>query len=208
MMYELILIDSSNKWMSIYSSKNLFEIDCFTGEYLNREDFLNKMSEKLNKKITDVMIKSTFQRKERYIKDIMYANNYFPNHEFLILRYAKYLFEDKSRISNSFLVNLPRFKNANYDFINYFDITEALSKNMTTHRKRRDCYFQLVNSGYLKPREIKQDEQDYLKSIIDEIDTDLSDDDDIMIDKIKNGEIEPNYYDIEDYLSMKRHKRR
>lgn len=207
-MYELILIDSSNKWTVVYSSKNIFEIDCFTGEYLNREDFLSKMSEKLNKIITDVMIKSTFQRKERYIKDIVYANNYFPNHEFLILRYAKFLFEDKSRIANSFLINFPKFKNTNYDFISYFEIAEALSKHMTTHRKRRDCYFQLVNSGYLNPREAKQEEQDYLKTLIEDIDTDLGTDEDIMIEKIKNGEIEPNCYDLEDYLSMKRHRRR
>ena len=65
-MYELILIDSSNKWMMLYSSKNIFEIDCFTGEYSNKEDFLTKMSERFNKKIKDVMIKSTFQRKEKY----------------------------------------------------------------------------------------------------------------------------------------------
>jgi len=207
-MYELILIDSSNKWIIVYSSKNLFEIDCFTGEYLDREDFLSKMSERFNKKITDVMIKSTFRRKERYIKDIIYANNYFPNHEFLILRYAKYLFEDKTRIANSFLVSLPRFKNANFEFISYFDITEALSKHMTTHRKKRDCYFQLVNSGYLKPREAKPEEKDYLKTIIRDIDTNSGSDEDIIIEKIKSGEIEPNCYDLEDYLSMKRHRRR
>ena len=89
-----------------------------------------------------------------------------------------------------------------------FDIIEALSNHMTTYRKKRDCYFQLVNSGNLKTREAKQKEKDYLETIIEQIDTNLGTDENIMIEKIRNGEIEPNYYDLEDYLSMKRHRRR
>ena len=102
---------------------------------------------------------------------------------------------------------IPNIRNSGIQTISYFDIIGALDKRMDNYRARRNSYFQMVNSGYLSIKKQPQQE-DFFKSTINSIDTSDCTDIDIMIDKIKSGEIEPNYYDLDDYLSMKRSKRR
>jgi len=201
-----ILIDYKNRQEIVFSTRKLFDMDCFTYNFVNKQDILEKMESKYNRKFKNVMIKSSFQNKEKYIYNIMYKYNSFPDEEFLINKYATFLFNNKDKIKDSFIFELPYFKNRNTDYIGYFALMEIISKYITSYRIKRKCYFHLLNSGQLKTKNIEED--DYLKSIISNIDTDDLTDDDIMIEKIRNGEIEPNFYDIEDYLSMKRYKKR
>ena len=206
-MYKLMVIDSSNKDILVYESNNLFNIDCFTGEFENKEDLLDKMSIRFNRKIKDVIIKYKYNNKEKYITDIMYMYDCIPDIEFLENKYATFLFEDKTRIKDSCIFYMPNIRNSGIQTISYFDIIGALDKRMDNYRARRNSYFQMINSGYLNIK-IKPQQEDFLKSTINSIDTSDGTDIDIMIDKIKSGEIEPNYYDLDDYLSMKRSKRR
>lgn len=207
-MYQLILFDNKNNKMVIYETKDIFNIDCITSEFYDKNEFLIKMEEKFNKEFYDVIIRSCFNKRERYIKDIMFSNNVMLEHESLCVKYAGYLYEDKERIYDSFIYNIPRFKNGSVYEASYFELVEYLSRNMDSYRKQRDCYFQLVNSGKLAVSRRKRDDvSDPLRCIIDNINTDDGRDEDIMIEKIQSGEIEPNYYDIDDYKSMKRRGR-
>ena len=208
-MYELI-VKKGNKEVVMHSSKTIFDLDCITGEYLNEEDFLNKINENLNEKFERVVIKSTTKGQEKYITDIVYANHNFNSRERIIDKYTHYLYENKDRIYGSFIYNLNRFT-SNLERVTFFEILDAVSKTLNTYKQKRDCYFELVKEGYLKVPEAKQakKEQDYLASVIDDIDSEkLGNNQEIMLEKIRTGEIEPSLYDLEDYISMQRQKKR
>ena len=205
-MYTLILIDTNGRTFDVYSSKKIFDIDCITGEFLDKEDLLEKMSKNSNRQLIDVVIKSKFNNKEKFIRDIMYSNYIIPERDFLEDKYAKFLFGDREQIRKSFIYHLPKFKNRNLDNITYFDIVDALSNYMVGYGTLRRCYFHLIDYGKIKINK-SESKVDYLKNTIENVDTDELTDQDIMIEKIKNGEIEPNFYDIDDYSSMKRRRR-
>ena len=97
-MYELIVIDYKNRQETVFSSRKLFDMDCFTYNFVNKQDILKKFESKYNRKFKNVIIKSSFQNREKYIYDIMYKNNSFPDEDLLINKYATFLFNNKDKI--------------------------------------------------------------------------------------------------------------
>lgn len=207
-MYKLILIDSNGKEIIIYETHSIIDIDGFTGEYANKEEFLEDIEKKHGKKFKDILIKSEFNDKEKYLNDIVYANNIIPNREYMINKYASFLIEDPNRIRDSFLYNMPRYQDNNIYYVGLFEILESLTKYMKTYRKQRDCYFHMINTGMLKlpkVRDKKSDNED-LGSLIDSVVLDELDDEEIMIQKLREGIIEPEMFDI-DQVACKRSRR-
>ena len=66
----------------------------------------------------------------------------------------------------------------------------------------RRIYFELLKVGLIDLDNVR-DEADYLTDIINSVDTDNLTDEDIIIEKIRSGEIEPNYYDINEYVDLR-----
>lgn len=205
-MYELIFIDDKNKYEVAYKVHNIEEIDDKTSLFLSKEHMLKEVSEHYGKPIRDAFIRVIHGEKEKIITDIMYDYHVLPKNEYLESKYASYLFDNKDRIDQSFIHNLPRFRNMRAYSISFFDLLYVVAKYMNTYRKRRDCYFELVNNGILKTKEPRS--EDYLQNVIKDIDTDDLSDQSIIIDKIRSGEIEQDYYDLDDYVSMPKYNKR
>ena len=77
-----------------------------------------------------------------------------------------------------------------------------LKNTLKDYSKIRNIYFELLNHGRIKLILDKKEDTDYLKDLIDNA-TSYDNDTDIILSKIKSNELEPNYYDHEEYLSMK-----
>ena len=67
-----------------------------------------------------------------------------------------------------------------------------------------DMYYKYLLEDKIRIKLIldKKEDTDYLKDLIDNA-TSYDNDTDIILSKIKSNELEPNYYDHEEYLSMK-----
>lgn len=199
-MYKLVAVDYNDKYIDFYKNEDIFVIDCITGEFNNREELLEVLGDEFDTKIKNVFIIYNSNEKERIIKDIAYSNVDIPSEEVMEKIYTQFLREKPERIGKSYLRKL-------FEFSENVDISFVLKGKFKPYRTRRECYFHMVREGKIKLTELQSHEPDYLKSIIDNIDTDDMSDQSIMIEKIKSGEIEPYFYDIDDYVTMKRNKR-
>jgi len=206
-MYKLMLKDIYDKEYSIYESNDIFDIDCRTGEYLNEKEMLQEMSERFNKKMIEVYIESDFNNKKKKDYNIVYAGNKFLDVDHLTNKYVNFLFGDIDRIRNSFIYDIPKFRNMPLKNISLHEVFDTLVEKFQYYSNQRKAYFHMFRCGEISLAPINKQEDDYLLSLIENIDTDNLTDEQIMIEKIKSGEIEPNYFDIDDYSSMKRHKR-
>lgn len=199
-MYKLNVVSRDGEVINFYQNEEIFAIDCITGEFVNKNDLLEALGSKLGMKLKEVFITYSSNEKERVIQDIAYSNADIPSEEIMKKIYIKFLREDRDRIERSFLRKVIK----QFDGI---DMSVSLNDKFKPYRTRRECYFHMVREGKIKLVEDPKIEPDYLKSLIDDIDTEDMSDESIMIEKIKSGEIEPSFYDIDDYVSMKRHRR-
>lgn len=199
-MYKLIAIDSNHETMEVCEYNDLFEMDCFTGEFSSREEMLSKFSLRFNMNFNNVFIQYIKGEKVKHIYEIVYSNNVIPSSEEIKYKYANFLNENKDKIKESYLNNFF------YASDNYMDILRVLEDKLDNYKTRRTCYFHMLKYGKIELVEPKKQEKDYLSQLIDSIDTDDLSDEAIIIDKIRNGEIEPDYYDLDDYVSMKKRR--
>ena len=200
-MYRLVLDNGFDK-IILVNKNNIQEIDVYTYFYKNKKDLLDKENKKLNRKFNDVYIESINENKIRYIDDIMYQDYYLLEDSKICELYFSYLIDDKSRIKGSFIYQSKKYKNRNIDNIDMIELYGFIIRNLKGYSLKRKCYFELVNSSYIKIKESVSYE-DELNKLINSINTEKLDSEGIMIDKIKNEEIEKNYYDIEEYQYLK-----
>ena len=85
----------------------------------------------------------------------MYQDYIIPSDYELCDRYSFFLLADRSRVRRSFINNLPNIRDINLKYLSSLDIINAVVKHMNTYRKKRDCYFELVNNGVIKVEEGK-----------------------------------------------------
>lgn len=206
-MYKLIFVDNKGRTTCAYETQNIYNIDCLTGEFANKEELLKAMSYKYKKSFVKVYIKTDFKDGEKTITDIVYSNNYIPEREYMINKYAAFLIEDTSRIRYSFLRNMSRYQGNNIYYVGFFEILESLTKYMKTYRKQRDCYFHMVNTGFIELEHEPHIKREDLGNLIKNVEIDDSDDEEIMIRKVKEGLENPEMLDI-DNLSVKKARRR
>ena len=205
-MYKLIVVDHANIESVVFEHNDISELDSFTYQFINKEDLLNQVSRAFNNKFYDVYIKSIFNKKTRYIHDIMYQDYHLPSDYELCDRYSFFLLADRNRIRKSFINYLPNIKNINLKYLSSLEIINTVVKHMNSYRRKRDCYFELVHGGVIRVEEgkIKRKEKDSpIQRLIDDIDTTEGNDEDIIIDKIRDGEIEQDYYDLEEYSRLR-----
>lgn len=206
-MYKLIFVDNKGRTTCAYETQNIYNIDCLTGEYGNKEELLEAMSYKYKKSFVNVYIKTEFKDAEKILYDIVYRYNFIPDREYMINKYAAFLIEDTNRIRDSFLRNMPRYQGNNIFYVGFFEILESLTKYMKTYRKQRDCYFHMVNCDFIEPTYVPYEENKDLGSLIKNVELDDADDEEIMIRKVREGLESPEMLDI-DNLSIKKAKRR
>ena len=195
----LIGITNDNKKVIIYEANTLFELDCFTSMFDNYNDLVNKYNKKNNIHLRSITIQTS---NGNTINDIVYSSNVIPEINMLCDMYYKYLLEDKIRIKYSYLANLPSFIGRNIFNITEKELLFHLKNTLKDYSKIRNIYFELLNHGRIKLILDKKEDTDYLKDLIDNA-TSYDNDTDIILSKIKSNELEPNYYDHEEYLSMK-----
>ena len=196
--YELILENENGKKETVYEAESLKEIDYFTSQFNDKDDLLNKANKRFNSNYNKVYINGTIKDNKYQYNDIMYNGYYIPKDEELITKFLRYIYEDKLRINESYLRHMPFAKVDNMDNIPDRSIEENLRSSLKGYKKKRDCYFILVNNNRIKITPEKVKEEDYLSSLINS--ADISDDDfSIIIQDIQNGTIEPTLYDLEDY---------
>lgn len=206
-MYKLIFEDSKGRTTCVYETQNIYNIDCLTGEYGSKEELLEAMSYKYKKNFVKVYIKAEFKDAEKDITDIVYRYDFIPEREYMINKYAAFLIEDTNRIRYSFLRNMPRYQGNNIHYVGFFEILESLTKYMKTYRKQRDCYFHMVNTDFIEQKYVPYEEKQDLGSMIRNVELDDSDDEEIMIRKIREGLESPELLDIDD-MSVKKARRR
>lgn len=195
----LIGITNDNKKVIIYDANTLFELDCFTSMFDNYKDLVNKYNKKNNIHLRSITIQTS---NGNTINDIIYSSNVIPEINILCDMYHKYLLEDKIRIKYSYLANLPSFIGRNIFNITEKELLFHLKNTMKDYSKIRTIYFELLNHGRIKLILNKKEDTDYLKDLIDNA-TSHDNDIDIILSKIKSNELEPNYFDHEEYLSIK-----
>lgn len=154
-MYKLMVLDSHNKETVVFENKDISEVDYFTYQFVNRNDLLEQAGRVFNSKFQDAYIASIHEKKRRNIHDIMYQDYIIPSDYELCDRYSFYLLADRSRVRRSFINNLPNIRDINLKYLSSLDIINAVVKHMNTYRKKRDCYFELVNNGVIKVEEGK-----------------------------------------------------
>lgn len=195
----LIGITNDNKKVIIYETDTLFELDCFTSMFDNLNDLTIKYNRKNNTLLKKIIIQTS---NGNTINDIVYSSNVIPETNILRDMYYKYLLEDKIRIKYSYLANLPSFIGRNIFNINEKELLFHLKNTMKDYSKIRNIYFELLDHGKIKLILDKKEDTDYLKDLIDNT-TSQDSNIDIILSKIKSNELEPNYFDHEEYLSMK-----
>lgn len=202
-MYKLVVKNNDNKFIELFSSEDIFAIDCITGEYVDHDGMLKDFEDRLGMKVKEVFIKFETENRERVICPIVYSKHVIPSQDKMVKLYSEFLRGNSVRIEDSYL------RNAINGMIKDFDIETILRRKMINYRTRRECYFHMVREGKIDVKDSSsvKEEVDFLKSMISGVDTDGLSDQDIMIEKIKSGEIEPNYYDLDDYVSMKKRSR-
>lgn len=195
----LIGITNDNKKVIIYETDTLFELDCFTSMFDNYGDLVGKYNRKNNTLLKKIIIQTS---NGNTINDIVYSSNVIPETNILCDMYYKYLLEDKIRIKYSYLANLPSFIGRNIFDINEKELLFHLKNTMKDYSKIRNIYFELLDRGRIKLILDKKEDTDYLKDLIDNA-TSQDSNIDIILSKIKSNELEPNYFDHEEYLAMK-----
>lgn len=203
--HKLYVIDNKGNIILIREFNTFLELDNFTSNFVNEREFFDTWGEVLNKNLDNIFIESVTSSKElRKYKtyDIMYENNIIPNVDSLVKVYGDYLLEDRKRIKKSFLYLTPLFENMGIFDISEFELRSFLDRNLDSYSKMRRIYFELLKVGLIDLDNVR-DEADYLTDIINSVDTDNLTDEDIIIEKIKSGEIEPNYYDINEYVDLR-----
>jgi len=199
-MYKLIAIDSRHKYIDVCGYEDLSELDYFTSKFTSKDELLSEFRKKFNIQIDNIFIQYIKGEKIKNIFEIVYSNNDIPSEDEMKYKYARFLNENKDIMKESYL-------NKFFDSSDtYMDILRVLEDKMDNYKTRRTCYFHMLKYGKIELKEIKKQEKDYLSQLIDNIDTDDLSDESIIIDKIRSGEIEPNYYDIDDYVSMKKRR--
>ena len=201
----LIGFTNDNKKVILYDTDTLFELDCFTSMFDNLDDLVNNLNKKAKISLRKIAIQTS---SGNIINDIIYKNDELPKTDILCDMYYKYLLEDKIRIKYSYLANLPSLIGRNIFNITDKELLFHLRNTMKEYSKIRYIYFELLNHGKIKVNKTSEEDTDYLKKLIDNT---ISQDNDIeiILSKIKSNELEPNYFDHEEYLSIntKGHKR-
>ena len=154
-MYKLMVLDSHNRETVVFENKDIQEVDYFTYQFVNKKELLEQGGRVFNSKFQDVYIASMHDKKRRNIRDIMYQDYIIPSDYELCDRYSFFLLADRSRVRRSFINNLPNIRDINLKYLSSLDIINAVVKHMNTYRKKRDCYFELVNNGVIKVEEGK-----------------------------------------------------
>ena len=108
---------------------------------------------------------------------------------------------------------MPRFKDENIYMVSDEELRLLVKNIITSYKKRRDIYFELLNHGKIKLVNIaeNQKEKDYLSSLLDSIECNKLKDEseNIILEKVINSEEEPfSCFDLEDYQEMSQKKRR
>ncbi len=203
--HKLYVVDNKGNIILIREFNTFLELDNFTSNFVNERELFDTWGEVLNKNLDNIFIESVTSSKElkKYkTYDIMYENNIIPNVDSLVKVYGDYLLEDRKRIKKSFLYLTPLFENMGIFDISEFELRSFLDRNLDSYSKMRRIYFELLKVGLIDLDNVR-DEADYLTDIINSVDTDNLTDEDIIIEKIKSGEIEPNYYDINEYVDLR-----
>ena len=203
--HKLYVIDNKGNIILIREFNTFLELDNFTSNFVNERELFDTWGEVLNKNLDNIFIESVTSSKElkKYkTYDIMYENNIIPNVDSVVKVYGDYLLEDRKRIKKSFLYLTPLFENMGIFDISEFELRSFLDRNLDSYSKMRRIYFELLKVGLIDLDNVR-DEADYLTDIINSVDTDNLTDEDIIIEKIKSGEIEPNYYDINEYVDLR-----
>ena len=203
--HKLYVVDNKGNIILIREFNTFLELDNFTSNFVNERELFDTWGEVLNKNLDNIFIESVTSSKElkKYkTYDIMYENNIIPNVDSLVKVYGDYLLEDRKRIKKSFLYHTPLFENMGIFDISEFELRSFLDRNLDSYSKMRRIYFELLKVGLIDLGNVR-DEADYLTDIINSVDTDNLTDEDIIIEKIRSGEIEPNYYDINEYLDLR-----
>lgn len=215
--YKLCGLDSNHNFVVIYETETIFEMDCFTSHnFCNKEDMQKKIEEKYNRQFLDIFIASNIAKKEEqitYTNNIIFDNNVIPENDKLCNIYLEYLLEDRRRIRTSFYYYMPRFKDENIYMVSDEELRLLVKNIITSYKKRRDIYFELLNHGKIKLVNIaeNQKEKDYLSSLLDSIECNKLKDEseNIILEKVINSEEEPfSCFDLEDYQEMSQKKRR
>lgn len=232
--YKVYAIDSSGKKIDFFDAKNIEEVDSFTINFLNKNDLLDMLNKRYDRKFVDFYIESKVQKKQsnesgKIISDIIYMENYIPEIEKLQQIYIDYLLEDRRRIRTSFGYFKPSFKNENVNLVEPYRLISSVKNKIkkSNYMNIRKVYFELLHAEKIKTVDVDLEEEkkepDYSRQLISSVDTDYPDinperiteqdvrrvSDFILFDKIRNGEVEPfEYYDIEDYVGMSEEKGR
>jgi len=221
--HELYLFDERGKGQIIYIADTFEEMDAFTSTFDNKEHLLKECENKYNKKFVDVLIKSrksksTSLAEMKITTDIIYGENLIPSEEVINSLYTKYLLENKNRIRYSFIYHMPEFRGTDIRYIDADKLEFAVNSRKKNYKEIRNIYFQLLKTKKIRTRKRRNKKEDYLTYLIKNIDTSYDEIDPdniteekieeisraIMMEKIQNGEIEPSFYDLDDYHKGRR----
>ena len=153
--YKLYAIDSEDNLVIIKETETIYELDCYTFQYDNRIDMINKLKKEYGKEFKDFFIESKVRKKEeteqgKIIIDIIYFNNVIPAHDELCDIYTDYLLEDKNRIKESFGYYMPRHKNKDLSEMNPDEFRIIVKKRIKSYKKMREVYFELLKNNKIK----------------------------------------------------------
>lgn len=172
----------------------------------------------------------------KIIKNIVYMDDKIPSLGELQDIYINYLLEDRNRIKYSFGHYKPRFMSDEGINVESYRLASSVRAKISSYMNVREVYFELVKNGKIKSKrndfdyvkdlkklDKKNKEIDFFEQLLNIINSDYSEvepekmtsedvrmiSDSIMVDKIRNGEVEPfEYFDLEDYVSMSSKKGR
>ena len=220
--YRLYGVDHKVKQTVIFTGSSIERIDSFTKKFYNKDDLLAQLSERYEINFLDFYIESKGNKQNdnipgKRVNDILYKENIIPDIDTLQETYIEYLLEKRSRIKKSFAKYKPKFAKEDVNIVTIGELRSSVRGKIKSYMNIREVYFELLKNGKINSGKIEFDyvkelneldkqnlEFDYSASLINNADTEYSDDyDGIMLEKVRSGEVEPfEYFDTEDYVRM------